>query len=96
MYTSYRFEGKTSRCAKNRLNLKIKIKYTSSTIFFIIAVIVRKATCFGLLIRSSSGLFTLESKGVIYVLGFQHVYTTKHFRKSRACNARELRKCFVV
>jgi len=35
------------------------------------------ATCFDLLIRSLSGLLTIESKDAIYMLGSQHVYIIK-------------------
>jgi hypothetical protein len=42
--------------------------------------VIYEATCFDLLIRSSSGLLTIESKDTIYVLGSQLVYVTKmHF-----------------
>ena len=43
---------------------------------FLLLFIVCEATCFDLLIRSSSGLLTIELND-IYVLGSQHFYVIK-------------------
>ena len=39
---------------------------------FLLLFIVCEATCFDIIIRSSSGLLTIESKDALYVLGSQH------------------------
>jgi len=58
---------RTSRRAGDRQTYKKDIRqaqhfWSSTTVF----VIIWEATCFDLLIRSSSGLLTIESKDVIY------------------------------
>ena len=50
---------------------KIYVKHKQ---LFLLLFIVYEVTCFDLLIRSSSGLLSSESKDVIYVLGSKHVY----------------------
>ena len=63
------FWWRTSRCARDRQTFNNDIR--QAELFFLL-FIVSGATCFYLLIRSSSGLLTTESKDAIYVLGSQH------------------------